>query len=74
MPHAIPEHFVVSIMNHSTMIAAANTPHTITNALMICFSSETDIGQTGLARSPTTPVFGATKVVALMRVRCVRGG
>ena len=26
------------------MITAANTPHTITNALMICFSSETDIG------------------------------
>jgi hypothetical protein len=25
------------------MITAANTPHTITNALMICFSSETDI-------------------------------
>jgi hypothetical protein len=24
------------------MTAAANTPHTITNALMICFSSETD--------------------------------
>jgi hypothetical protein len=30
--------------DHSAMITAANTPHTITtNALMICFSSETDI-------------------------------
>jgi hypothetical protein len=32
---------------------------------MICFSSETDI-----ARSPTTPVLGATGVVTLMRARC----
>jgi hypothetical protein len=38
--------------DHIAMITAANTPHTITNALMICFSSETDIGQTDLARSP----------------------
>jgi hypothetical protein len=28
---------------HIAMITAANTPHTITNALMISFSSETDI-------------------------------
>ena len=55
------------------MTAAANTPHTITNALMICFSSETNIAQTDLARSPTTPVLGATGVVTLMRVRCVLG-
>jgi hypothetical protein len=27
---------------HIAMITAANTPHTITNALMICFGSETD--------------------------------
>ena len=37
---------------NTTMTTAANTPHTITNALIICFSSETDIGQTDLARSP----------------------
>ena len=30
--------------DHIAMIRTANTPHTITNALMICFSSETDIG------------------------------
>ena len=52
------------------MTTAVNTPHTITNALMICFSSETDIGQTDLARSRTTPVLRPTGVVA----RCVRGG
>ena len=56
------------------MITAANTPHTITNVLMICFSSETDIGQTDLARSKTTPVIGVAGVVALISVRCVRGG
>ena len=55
------------------MIAAANTPHTITKALMICFSSETDIGQTDLARSKTTPVIGVAGVVALISARCVRG-
>jgi hypothetical protein len=60
--------------DYIAMITAANTPHTITNALMICFSSETDIRQTDLARSPTTPVIGVAGVVALMRVRCVRGG
>ena len=41
--------------NHSTTIAAANTPHTITNVLMICFSSETDIA----SGAPTTPVLGS---------------
>ena len=51
------------------MTTAVNTPHTITNGLRICFSSETDIP----SDSPTTPVLGATGVVALMRVRCVRG-
>ena len=30
------------------MITAANTPHTITNALTICFSSETDIASGGV--------------------------
>jgi hypothetical protein len=30
---------------HIAMITAANTPHTITNALMICFISETDIAR-----------------------------
>jgi len=39
------------------MITAANTPHRITNALMICFSSETDIAsaardQTDIANDP----------------------
>jgi hypothetical protein len=35
------------------MTAAANTPHTITNALMICFSSETDIASgSGVANDP----------------------
>jgi hypothetical protein len=29
--------------NYIAMITAANTPHTITNALIIWFSSETDI-------------------------------
>jgi len=37
--------------DHMAMITAANTPHTITNALMICFSSETDIA--GSARDQT---------------------
>ena len=42
---------------NTTMTAAANTPHTITNALMICFSSETDIAsaardQTDIANDP----------------------
>ena len=41
--------------NHNTMIAAANTPHTITNVLMICFSSETDIA----SGAPTTLVLGS---------------
>jgi hypothetical protein len=49
---------------HIAMITAANTPHTITNALMICFSSETDIGQTDLAWSATTPILRPTGVVA----------
>jgi hypothetical protein len=40
------------------MTATANTPHTITNARMICFSSEMNI-----ARSPTTPVLRPTGVV-----------
>ena len=35
------------------MTAAANTLHTITNALMICFSSETDIASgSGVANDP----------------------
>ena len=37
---------------NTTMTAAANTPHTITNALMICFSSETDIGQNSVVNDP----------------------
>jgi hypothetical protein len=32
---------------HITMTTAVNTPHTITNALMIWFSSETDIVRSG---------------------------
>ena len=56
------------------MTTAVNTPHTITNALMICFRSETDIGQTDLAWSATTPILRPTGVVAFMRARCVRGG
>ena len=45
------------------MTAAANTPHTITNALMICFSSETDIA--------SSPTIGGAGVFTLMRARCV---
>ena len=65
--------------DHSAMITAANAPQTITNALMICFSSETDIAssardQTDIAPFSTTPVLGAAGVVTLMRARCVRGG
>jgi hypothetical protein len=52
---------------NATIKVAANTPHTITNALMICFSSETDI-----ARFSTTPVLGTAGVVTLMRARRVR--
>jgi len=49
--------------DHSAMITAANAPQTITNALMICFSSETDIAsaardQIDIARFSTTPVLG----------------
>ena len=58
-----------AVFVHIAMITAANTPHTITNALMICFSSETDIAQFS-----TTPVLGSAGVVTLMRARCVRGG
>jgi hypothetical protein len=39
------------------MITAANTPHTITKALMICFSSETNIAGGGLGGSNTCGVY-----------------
>jgi hypothetical protein len=32
-----------AVIVHIAMITAVNTPHTITNALIICFSSEMDI-------------------------------
>ena len=60
------------------MTTAVNTPHTITNALMIWFSSETDIvsgprDQTDAARSLTTPASRATGVATLKRTRRVKG-
>ena len=33
--------------DHIAMITVANIPHTITNALMICFGSEMDITSVG---------------------------
>jgi len=41
------------LLIHIAMTTAANTPHTITNALSICFSSETDIASgSGIANDP----------------------
>jgi hypothetical protein len=43
----LASHFVGFDNDQIAMITAANIPHTITNALMICSSSETDIASGG---------------------------
>jgi hypothetical protein len=54
------------------MITAANTPHTITNGLMICFSSETDIAGGGVRRvKHTRTVYECHNLIALLSQRAM---
>jgi len=54
------------------MTAAANTPHTITNALMICFSSEADIAGCGVRWvKHTQSLYECHNLIALLSQRAM---
>jgi len=54
------------------MTTAVNTPHTITNALMIWFSSETDIARGGVRRvKHTRTLYECHNLIALLYQRAM---